>query len=96
MTNVAPARFNLTRRITLPGGSTKGSIQLFPWTIGSAEHLFNAKWRASDQWSSMVAEFMDAYAVVANSNPQLHSNLYILRTDSPACFPLNATVRYKT
>ncbi|KAJ7092671.1 WD40-repeat-containing domain protein [Mycena epipterygia] len=61
------SRFKLYRQMTLPGASgsvhRSGSIQLFPWTHESAAQIFNAKWRASDQWPSMVDEYLDAFVV---------------------------------
>ncbi|KAJ7487545.1 hypothetical protein B0H11DRAFT_2013790 [Mycena galericulata] len=55
-----------THRFSLPetgSGNKRGSIQLFPWTTSSAQEIFLGKWRASDQWSQMTAEFSDALSV---------------------------------
>ncbi|KAJ6515097.1 WD40-repeat-containing domain protein [Mycena vitilis] len=91
MTTVHPARFKLTQQIALPStGSTdrQGCIQPFPWTVASAHKLFNGKWRASEQWSSLVAEFSDAVAVADGE-----SSLYITHTrrKSTTRFILDAT-----
>ncbi|KAJ7492674.1 hypothetical protein FB451DRAFT_1123732, partial [Mycena latifolia] len=85
--------FILTRRMALPvpgaaeTENSRGSIQLFPWTVDSAAQLFNGKWRASEHWASMVSEFSDAFLVGYGGN------LYILRTSSqsPACVSLKGT-----
>ncbi|KAJ6575053.1 WD40-repeat-containing domain protein [Mycena capillaripes] len=90
MTTTTPARYEPTKRICLPSfGSThrRSSMQLFPWTTDSAEQLFNAKWRASEHWASMVAEFSDVLAVADGQS------LYILHTNPkpPLSFRLNST-----
>ncbi|KAJ6604596.1 WD40-repeat-containing domain protein, partial [Mycena vulgaris] len=85
---MAEAPFVLTRRMSLPGAAgtnKRGSIRLFPWTVNSAGHIFNGKWRASEDWSSMVSDFSDAFLVGHGGS------LYILYTSSQKapCISLN-------
>ncbi|KAJ7024344.1 hypothetical protein C8F04DRAFT_1302506 [Mycena alexandri] len=78
-------RFAFTRRIKLPDSTPttpkRGAVQFFPWTIDSAQEIFNGKWRGSDRWLEMVAEFSDALAVARGSR------LVVVGTDMmPLCF----------
>ncbi|KAJ7103585.1 WD40-repeat-containing domain protein [Mycena belliarum] len=89
MTSEAP--FVLARRFAIPSPSnesnSRGSIQLFPWVVDSAAQLFKGKWRASEQWRSMVSEFSDAFVVGYGGS------LYILRTSTgqSTCVSLKGT-----
>ncbi|KAJ6621686.1 WD40-repeat-containing domain protein [Mycena sp. CBHHK59/15] len=54
------------KRMRLPGSSTPsdgGSISVFPWTLDSATELWDGRWRMSDQWRPMLANFYDAFLV---------------------------------
>ncbi|KAJ7225567.1 WD40-repeat-containing domain protein [Mycena pura] len=85
-----PAPYAQKKRITLPdaGANEPGSIQLFPWTIDSAGKIFNARWRASDQWTSMIDEFSDAFLVGRGSGVFI---LYTGHKPATACFSLDAS-----
>ncbi|KAJ7750238.1 hypothetical protein B0H16DRAFT_857007 [Mycena metata] len=78
-------RFVLKKQLRLPDLTPttpkRGAVQFFPWTVDSAPEIFNGKWRASDRWSEMVAEFSDALAIARGNR------LMVVGTDLvPLCF----------
>ncbi|KAJ7150334.1 hypothetical protein C8R46DRAFT_501583 [Mycena filopes] len=77
-----PQTFVLKRRIKLPGSTSKrGALQFFPWSVQSAEQLFNGKWRG-ERWSDLVADFSKCLAVAQGGH------LSIVGIDRPLAFNL--------